>query len=145
MKTLTKTLFVAALVACSFAAQSQENQNVNNQYGPPNFTGGTVNTTSESYAVYEQDQLNEVRATDIASVYPNPAQSASLVSLVETASNPVTLYVVNLNGTILRSYRYNGGSNRLPFDVGALPDGVYSIQVQERGKTMQSIELLKQN
>jgi hypothetical protein len=48
-----------------------------------------------------------------------------------------------MNGVVVRSYEYNAGSGRFDIDISSLPDGVYAVQVQERGKTAQSIQLSK--
>ena len=140
-------MMITMMIAlCSFRVVAQYNEygNVNNQYGPPNFTGGTVNTPSEIFAIYTQSNKTE-EATLINEIYPNPAQSTSSVLLTDIATNPVTLYIVNLNGTVIKTYSYDGGGNRLNFDVSELEDGFYSIQVQEKGKSMQSVKLLKQS
>jgi hypothetical protein len=148
MKYLSKLLIAGALSLEAFSAYSQEilpeGQNIINRNGAPTFTGGTTNSPSEYYASYTRNnRVQEITAID--NVYPNPARTSAGIVLSETAVDPVSLYVVNLNGTILSSYHYDGGSQRLNFDVSSLPDGLYSIHVQERGKTMQSIKLLKQN
>ena len=148
MKHLSKILITCTLLLGAWSAKSQETllegQNIINRNGAPTFTGGTTNSPSESFASYTRD--NRVQdATSIENVYPNPAHSSAGIVLSKAAVDPVALYVVNLNGTILSSYHYDGGSQRLNFDISAFPDGLYSIQVQERGKTMQSIKLLKQN
>lgn len=148
MKHLSKILITATLLLGAFSAQSQETllegQNTINKNGAPTFTGGTTNSPSEYYADYTRNnRVQEVTAID--NVYPNPATSSAGVVLSKIAIDPVSLYVVNLNGTVMESYNYDGGSQRLNFDMSALPNGLYSIHVQERGKTMQSIKLLKQN
>ena len=119
--------------------------NTINQYGAPTFTGGTVNTPSESFAVYTQENAKTQQATLISDVYPNPTRNQSSLELTSIAANPVTVFIVNMNGTIMKTYSYDGGTNRLNFDISNLQDGLYSIQVQERGKSMQSIKLLKQS
>ncbi len=148
MKNLATLLLTGALLVSAFAARSQETllegQNTINHYGAPTFTGGTTQSTSEAFADYTRtNRVQQITAID--NVYPNPARISAGIVLSEIAVDPVSLYVVNLNGTVLSSYHYDGGSQRLNFDVSALPDGLYSIQVQEQGKSMQSIRLLKQN
>lgn len=147
MKTGITTWITVALAAFSLNAAAQqynEYGNINNQYGAPTFTGGTVSSPSESFAIYTQRNQPE-QATLIEEVYPNPTPTASSVVLTTVAVNPVTLFIVNMNGTIMKTYNYDGGSSRLTFDMSGLQDGLYSIQVQERGKSMQSIRLLKQS
>ena len=143
MKTMMITMIVA-LSGFSASAQFNEYGNVNNQYGPPNFTGGTVNSPSESFAIYAQNTKQE-ELTVIEEVSPNPSFGTSCVLLNTVAVNPVTIYIVDLNGNIQKTYTYDGGSSRLTFDISDLKDGLYSVQVQERGKSMQSVKLLKQS
>ncbi len=148
MKHLATILVTGALLFGAFSARSQETllegQNTITKNGAPTFTGGTTNSPSEYYADYTRNN-RQPEITAIDNVYPNPAQSSAGVVLSKIAVQPVSLYVVNLNGNILSSYHYDGGSQRLNFDMGSFPDGVYNIQVQESGKAMQSIKLLKQN
>lgn len=138
-------LFVFMLGGFGLHVNAQQPTNIINAYGPPTFTGGTVQSPSETFALYREAQVAEYPVTEIVSVYPDPARTASSVLLAEQAINSVTLYVVNLNGTVVRTYTYDGGQQQLNFDVSDLQDGVYNIQVQEQGKSMQSVKLLKQN
>lgn len=133
-----------ALVALTFKATAQ-NGTVINQYGPPTFTGGTVSTPSESFAIYQDTRAQENPLTRIESIYPDPAQNTSSIVLAEMPARPVKLYVINLNGTVVKTYSYDGGNRLLTFDVSDLENGIYNIQVQEQGKIMQSIKLLKQS
>jgi hypothetical protein len=144
MKNGFKTALLGIALISAFNARAQEGQNINNRYGPPNYTGGTVNSPSQYYAAYQQQRRQVQEATLVASVFPNPANSTASVVLGDMAISPVELYVVNMNGAIMQSHAYNAGGNRLDFDVSNLPNGLYSIQVQERGKSMQCIKLLKQ-
>lgn len=148
MKHLPTLILTGALLVSVFTARSQETipegNNTLNKYSAPAFTGGTTPTTSEAFADYSRNNQVE-QATTIESVFPNPATSTAGVMLEAAAVDKVKLYVVNLNGTILSTHQYNGGSQRLNFDVSSLPNGLYSIQVQEEGKSMESIKLFKQN
>jgi len=137
-------ILIFILSSLGFSAAAQQT-NIINQYGPPTFTGGTVQSPSESFAIYQEAQNANYPSTDLISVYPDPARNSSSVLLAQQALKPVTLYIVNLNGTLMRTYTYDGGTSQLSFDVSDLQDGVYNIQVQEQGKSMQSVKLLKQN
>lgn len=145
MKSTIITLVTALMGMLSVDASAQTNTNIINQYGPPTFTGGTVSTPSESFALYQETKVAENPVTRIRSVYPDPARTASSVILEEQPVKPVALYIFNLNGTLMKTYNYDGGNMQLNFDVSDLQDGIYNIQVQEEGKSMQSIKLLKQN
>lgn len=143
MKKFLLTSFIT-MVALTFKANAQ-NDAVINQYGPPTFTGGTTHTPSESFAIYQETRTKENPVTTIESIYPDPAQNTSSLVLAEMPARPVKLYVINLNGTVVKTYSYDGGNRLLTFDVSDLQNGIYNIQVQEQGKIMQSIKLLKQS
>jgi hypothetical protein len=49
-----------------------------------------------------------------------------------------------MNGVLVRSYEYSAGTSRFDIDVSSLPDGIYALQIQERGKEAQSVQLSKQ-
>ena len=141
-------LYTAALALLSFSASAQETDNINNRYGPPNFTGGSVPSPSETYAVYQQQRANLSRTTQrntapILEVFPNPTATYTRIVLAESTTEPVTVSVINLNGVLVRSYQYSAGSGRFDIDVSSLPDGLYALQVQERGKEAHSVQLSK--
>lgn len=148
MKRLLQYIGCAALLAMSYSANAQETDNINNRYGPPNYTGGTTPTTAESFAIYQQQTANTRRtyqrsSAPILEVYPNPTTTYTRIILAENTTEPVTVSVVNMNGVLVRSYEYSAGAGRFDIDVSSLPDGLYALQVQERGKTAQSIQLVK--
>lgn len=143
MKSGFTTLLLSFLLAGAFNAAAQENQNISNRYGPPTYTGGDVPSPNQRFAAYQR-VYRTVQPTLINTVYPNPATSSANVVLGAYAESPVDVYIINMNGDIMQSYTFNGGGNQLGFDVSSLPNGLYSVQVQERGKSMQSIKLLKQ-
>lgn len=139
------------LIGCSalmlMAASTVAQENTNNRNGPPNFTGGTTPSTSENYALYNQGTVNlgsqQRVSTPILEVYPNPTATYTRVILDGVTSAVTTVSVVNMNGVLVRSYEYGAGSGRFDIDVSSLPDGIYALQVQERGKEAQSVQLLK--
>lgn len=136
------------MLTLSYAATAQEYDNINNRYGPPNYTGGTVASPSETYAVYRQQTANQRSITQrytaaILEVYPNPTPTYTRVTLAENTTQPVTVSIINMNGVLVRSYEYSAGSGRFDIDVSSLPDGLYALQVRERGKEAQSVQLSK--
>src|SRR4051812_28025147 len=148
MKQLLRYIGCAVTLLFSTAAYAQETDNINNRYGPPNYTGGTVATPSETYAVYQQQTANLRRTMErstvpIMEVYPNPTATYTRIFLTDNTTEPVTVSVINMNGVVVRSYEYSAGSGRFDIDISGLPDGVYALQVQERGKTAQSVQLAK--
>lgn len=135
-------------MAMTTSANAQdEHRNVNNQFGPPNFTGGTVASPTETFATYTQEATMARRAAmqtvQIGQVYPNPATTYTRILLNGATTEPVTVSVVNYNGVMVQSFRYPAGSGRFDIDISSLPDGLYALQVQEQGKEPQSIQLSK--
>ena len=60
----------------------------------------------------------------------------------------MSLLTTNIKGEAIKSHCYgiiNVFMSMIFVDISNLQDGLYSIQVQERGKSMQSIKLLKQS
>jgi hypothetical protein len=139
--------FSAAFLAAG-TTYAQETDNINNRYGPPNFTGGTVETPSETFALYHQQtaalhRTYRINTVPIDVVYPNPASTYARIVLAGNTTEPVTVSVINMNGVLVRSYEYSAGAGRFDIDISSLPDGLYALQVQERGKEAQSIQLSK--
>jgi hypothetical protein len=130
------------------SAGAQETNNINNRYGPPTYTGGTVASPNENYALYHQASVNRLKihrqSAAILEVYPNPTATYTRVVLEAYATEPVTLSIISMNGVIVRSYEYSAGTGRFDIDVSALPEGIYALQVQEQGKEAQSVQLSKQ-
>jgi hypothetical protein len=135
-------------MAAAVATHSQETDNINNRYGPPTYTGGTVASPSEIFSIYQQQYANyravtQRTTTAIVTVYPNPTATYTSIILAENTTEPVTVSLINMNGVLVRSYTYSAGSARFDIDISSLPDGIYALQVQERGKQAQSIQLSK--
>jgi hypothetical protein len=147
MKRLIQYMTIAALLTAG-SAYAQETDNINNRYGPPNFTGGTVASPSETFALYTQQTAALHRTYRSATVpilemYPNPTATYTRIVLSGATTEPVTVSVVNMNGVLVRSYEYSAGSGRFDIDVSSLAPGLYAVQVQERGKEAQSVQLSK--
>lgn len=147
MKKALQWIGCAALLFAAGGLHAQEVDNINNRYGPPNYTGGSVASPSENYALYHQATVN-ARAINrftvgILEVYPNPTATYTRIILNGPTTEPVTVSVINMNGVLVRSYEYGAGSGRFDIDVSSLPDGLYALQVQERGKEAQSVQLSK--
>jgi hypothetical protein len=135
-------------MAAAGSSYAQETDNINNRYGPPTFTGGTVQTPAESFALYQQQTANLLRTTQpattpISTVYPNPSANYTTVVLTANTTEPVTVSLINMNGVLMRSYEYSAGYGSFGIDVSNLPPGLYALQVQERGRQAQSIQFLK--
>ncbi len=144
---LQQSTLACMLLFAAAGAKAQEVDNINNRYGPPNYSGGTVASPSESFALYHQQTVNARRAvsatTAISEVYPNPAATYTRIILAGVTTETTTVSIVNFNGVLVRSYEYGAGASRFDIDISSLPDGLYALQVQERGKEAQSIQLSK--
>ncbi len=148
MKRLIQWIGCVAIMGLAPAAYAQqEHRNVNNQFGPPNYTGGTVASPSETFATYTRDAAVSRKAVmqtvAIGQVYPNPAATYTRVFLNGATTEPVSVSIINYNGVMVQSFNYPAGSGRFDIDISSLPDGLYALQVQERGKEPQSIQLSK--
>jgi len=131
----------------AYRTSAQEFDNVSNKYGPPNYTGGTVMTPAENYALYNQANVDarakQINTAAISNVYPNPSFNFTQVFLDEVTTEPVTVSIVNLNGVLVQSIEYPAGASKFYVDVSGIPVGHYALQVQERGKLPQAIQLQK--
>jgi hypothetical protein len=146
MKKLIQWIGCTTLLFSALSSGAQAD-NINNRYGPPTYTGGTIASPTENFALYHQARSNE-RIVERASIgimemYPNPATNFTRIVLDGSSTEPVTLFIVNMNGIIVKSHQYGAGSTVLDIDVSAFPAGIYAMQVQERGKEAQSIQLSK--
>jgi hypothetical protein len=83
--------------------------------------------------------------TEVFSMYPNPARGFTNVLLTDIPQDKVYVHVVNLNGQIMQSRTFDPGANNLHLDMSTLPAGLYSIQVQERGKAVQALKVQVEN
>ncbi len=148
MKRLIQWIGCAAVLGLATVASAQEGySNVNNQFGPPTYTGGTVASPNEVYADYTWEMSRAQRANlqtaHIDQVYPNPATTYTRILLTGATTEPVTVSIINYNGVVVQSFLYPAGSGRFDIDISSLPDGLYALQVQEQGKEPQSIQLSK--
>ncbi len=148
MKRLIQWIGCALILGAAPAAYAQqEHRNVNNEFGPPNYTGGVVASPSETFATYTQEAANARRAviqtTPILQVYPNPAHTYTRIFLNGSTTEPVSVSIINHNGVMVQGFNYPAGSGRFDIDISSLPDGLYALQVQEKGKEPQSIQLSK--
>ena len=146
MRKMIQWVGCAALLFSAVGANAQEN--INNRYGPPNYTGGTVASPNENFAIYHQQRSSAARLIErttagILEVYPNPAASYTRVILDANTTEPTTVSVINMNGVLVQSLEYAAGASRFDIDVSSLPEGLYALQIQERGKEPQSIQLSK--
>ncbi len=62
------------------------------------------------------------------SAYPSPTNGMIKVDAAELARDGDIIYVMSLEGELLRELRYNGGEDGLWLDLGTLSSGIYLIQ-----------------
>jgi hypothetical protein len=119
--------------------------------------GGTptmVNSIGNGIPVKSMTARKEARTTSIANIanvygngivaYPNPTPDATKIVLPYTATQTVTVDVIDLNGRIVRSYSYGAGSNTLDVDMSKLETGMYNARIITAGSKEQDVKLIKQ-
>lgn len=136
---------IAGFVALALVSKSVGAQEIVNAYGPPTYTGGTVASPNETFALYQHSRAAypQIMSAGIQLVYPNPATSNTRIVLESTPVVPTTLSIYNTNGVLQGTYKLSPGAARFDLDVSFLPAGIYSLQVQEQGKEAQSVQLSK--
>lgn len=70
----------------------------------------------------------ETDVTDLL-VYPNPVWSIANVRLHEPAPVVAFVFIINMNGNIVRAIQFPPGSLFLEVNMGDLPRGTYSLRV----------------
>ena len=161
MKTLTHLL---ALLAISLTISATANAQYLNNSGQPSyqpvvyshfgnpgneFTQGAItgNIYTTNVAIQETARQNVFpqsgQTNEPVSIFPNPAITATNITLSQPASNSVTLDVYDLNGTLQFRYRYNAGVQTLGVDVSSLRQGLYSLEIREAGKRVEHLRLEK--
>ena len=143
MKNWIQSIGFVALALISYPAQAQSEVNA---YGPPRYTGGTIQSPNETFALYHhnlQSSVREYSSPAIQTVYPNPATVVTKIVLDRVPVTTTTISVFNTNGVLVKSNRFDPGTVSFDLDVSNLPQGIYSIQIQEEGKEAQSVQLSK--
>lgn len=77
-------------------------------------------------------------------VYPNPAISQTNIVLPEIARQRVNVYLIDLQGTIMRTYAFAPGGNQFYIDISSIPVGIYSLRIEQKGMRPQNVRLVKQ-
>jgi hypothetical protein len=75
--------------------------------------------------------------------YPNPVASQARVWLPYASTSVVSVEVMNLQGTLMSSFRYAPGSRSLDVDMSTLPTGIYSVRVKEN-RNVENIKVVKE-
>jgi hypothetical protein len=72
------------------------------------------------------------------SVIPNPAEKEIGVDFISDKNSPVTISIMNANGTVVMSKDIlcnNDGLNDVPFNISKLMPGIYSVQIVTSGES----------
>jgi hypothetical protein len=69
-------------------------------------------------------------------IYPNPANTIVNVRVEESSNQPMTVRLINFNGTVVRSFEMKPGNNLFRFDISGLPDGLYLINLQSKDQVI---------
>lgn len=142
---MRKWIQIAGFVALALVSKAVRAQEIVNAYGPPTYTGGTVASPNETFALYHQSRAmnRQIISAGILEVYPNPATSNTRIVLESAPAVLTTISIFNTNGVLEGRYEFAPGASRYDLDVSFLPVGIYSLQVQEKGKEAQSVQLSK--
>ncbi|WP_276133115.1 DUF4394 domain-containing protein [Polluticoccus soli] len=77
-------------------------------------------------------------------VYPNPVTNYTSVLLPTVALRRVSVTILDFNGDILMSRVFKPGGNQVNLDLSDIPQGMYSLRVQEQGTPPEMVKLVKQ-
>jgi len=87
--------------------------------------------------------VTSVSGNDDLFVYPNPAVSTARIMLPVASEGIVSVFIVDMGGNIIRTYKYEPRSYQLDVDMSTLPMGVYSIRVSGKGVGEHSLQVEK--
>jgi hypothetical protein len=76
--------------------------------------------------ITEKDPLSGNRVT----CYPNPANTIVNIRFEKLLNQPVTIRLVNVNGSVVRSLVGKPNARSVSFDVSGLPAGLYLVTMQ---------------
>jgi hypothetical protein len=69
-------------------------------------------------------------------IYPNPANTIVNVRFKESVNQPMTIRLINFNGTIVKSFEVKPGNYLFKFDVSGIPAGLYLINLQSKDEVI---------
>jgi Secretion system C-terminal sorting domain len=81
------------------------------------------------------DTKEPLSANNKIELYPNPAQNTLNVSFdLEKVESAVLVRIIDMQGRILKERDYdNVQKDNIPFDISALQNGIYNVQIQTIG------------
>lgn len=69
-------------------------------------------------------------------VYPNPANTIINIRFENLLSQPVSIRLININGTVVKSFEGKPGTRLSRIDITGLPDGLYLINIQSNNQVI---------
>lgn len=76
-------------------------------------------------------------------MYPNPAQTYTIIDLPYVPQKQVRADVINMNGQTVLTRNYQPGNRELRIDISSIPAGLYNIVLNEQGQPVLSQRLQK--
>lgn len=147
IKTLIMLVFGLLLMTSAYAQKAiiyDGNGNavntVNNVIAPVLINADTTGALTQPMAVYTDNVYNYVY--DMA--YPNPTTGITRVTLPIVSAAEVYADVVNMNGSVMRSYQFAPGSYQLDVDLSNLAAGLYSVRVFGKDVALRNFKIVKQ-
>jgi PKD repeat protein len=107
---------------------------------PVNMTATAASGCTASSAVSVCIDSIPAAASGFVASYPNPATSQAYLDLVLPSDNSIRIGVFNTMGNNVQTLVIAGtkGQNRITIPIGALPTGIYYVQIQYGNEVLQS-------
>lgn len=83
--------------------------------------------------------------TNVKAIYPHPGRDVVDILLAEKAYQPVDVWVLDMNGTVIKTFRFQPEGNLMTIDVSNLPRGQYALHVKEAGREVQKMVLVRED
>ena len=77
-------------------------------------------------------------------VYPNPVTDVTHIILPAASPVVVSVYVIDLNGSVDQTYHYAPGTTTLDINMNVLPTGVYSVRVFDPNVGNYNLKVVKE-
>jgi len=86
---------------------------------------------------------NVAAGNDDLLVYPNPVANRTRIELSEASTSTVYVDVIDLNGRVVRAYKFGTGTYQMDIDMSGMPNGLYSARVTQNGIVTNNVKLIK--
>jgi hypothetical protein len=76
--------------------------------------------------------LADLGLTNAISIYPNPSNGSSKLSIQLMEAQRVNLFIIDLQGKVQfqQDFTFNSGKNEVPLNLSKLSDGVYFLRLE---------------